>query len=469
MVKHFLKSLPLKVFFGHVVQPGLLLEALELLGWVLDGGVPEGISICLLRPFTSSIKVRRSCSVDKILGVGCKLNRVEAKVDDYDELGDSMTRWKDVAWFWLSRKGDEDGQDLESKINDVMVTRSLQGGDGAACNVWVKFTSQSDIDVFSMSIKEGKYADILSTMSTTDIDTVVNAIETIGKKFLDEVNKATGTQLRSSPMMNNSSPLVSSSTTISVPCELNNIDVTATFGVPLTTVGDLHKLINDIKVGKHDELLSGLTNDDRIETLDALGYIFNLIQANRNNAYVTPCKVLHADDSINLNIDESTIPSDPIVQFMNVNTKSTSYAGAAGASAKDQPNVNSNFHTLVADPVFDGVNVSIPRKVFEKVSTRLEHTLYGYFIGNRMVFLLVEYYARSNWAKHRLKRIMMNSKGFFLFKFDSRAGLEVVLEGGPWLIRKSPIIIKKWSMDTRLLKEELTRIPIWVKLHDVPI
>ncbi|GJZ80022.1 hypothetical protein Tco_0644859 [Tanacetum coccineum] len=24
-------------------------------------------------------------------------------------------------------------------------------------------------------------------------------------------------------------------------------------------------------------------------------------------------------------------------------------------------------------------------------------------------------------------------------------------------------------MDTRLLKEELTRIPIWVKLHDVPI
>ncbi|GKB24410.1 zinc knuckle CX2CX4HX4C containing protein [Tanacetum coccineum] len=64
---------------------------------------------------------------------------------------------------------------------------------------------------------------------------------------------------------------------------------------------------------------------------------------------------------------------------------------------------------------------------------------------------------------------MMNSKGFFFFKFDSRAGLEAVLEGDPWLIRKFPIILKKWSIDTRLLKEELTRIPIWVKLHDVPI
>ncbi|GKC51394.1 zinc knuckle CX2CX4HX4C containing protein [Tanacetum coccineum] len=64
---------------------------------------------------------------------------------------------------------------------------------------------------------------------------------------------------------------------------------------------------------------------------------------------------------------------------------------------------------------------------------------------------------------------MMNNKGFFVFKFDSRAGLEAVLEGDPWLIHNSLIILKKWSMDTRLLKEELTRIPIWVKLHDVPI
>ncbi|GKF43967.1 zinc knuckle CX2CX4HX4C containing protein [Tanacetum coccineum] len=61
----------------------------------------------------------------------------------------------------------------------------------------------------------------------------------------------------------------------------------------------------------------------------------------------------------------------------------------------------------------------------------------------------------------------MNTKGFFFFKFDSRSGLEAVLEGGHWLIRNSPIILKKWSMDTRLLKEELTRILIWVKLHDV--
>nr|GFB37019.1 zinc knuckle CX2CX4HX4C [Tanacetum cinerariifolium] len=201
----------------------------------------------------------------------------------------------------------------------------------------------------------------MSTMSSADIDAAVKAIETIWMKFQDEVNKAGGTQLSSSPKASTSSPLVSPSTTINVPRELNTVDVDATFRVSLTTIGDLHKLINDIE----------------------------------------------ADDSSNLNVDESTIPSDPIIQFVDINTKSTSYAEAAGASTKDQPKVNSNFRTLVADPVFDGVNVFIPCKFFKK--------------------------------------------------------------GGPWLICKSPIILKKWSMDTRLLKEELTRIPIWVKLYDVPI
>nr|GEU68052.1 RNA-directed DNA polymerase, eukaryota, reverse transcriptase zinc-binding domain protein [Tanacetum cinerariifolium] len=173
-----------------------------------------------------------------------------------------------------------------------------------------------------------------------------------------------------------SSPLVSPTATINMP-HLGplDIDVAATFGVPLTTVGDLHMLINDIKVGKNDELLSGMTNDDHMETMDALG-----------------------------------------------------------ARAKDQPKVNSNFRLSVVDPVFDGVNISIPHRVVKKVSTHFEHTLYGFFIGKRMVLSVVDYYARNNWAKHGMKKIMINSKGFFFFKFDSRASLEVVLEGGPWLI-----------------------------------
>ncbi|GJY71560.1 ribonuclease H-like domain-containing protein [Tanacetum coccineum] len=68
-----------------------------------------------------------------------------------------------------------------------------------------------------------------------------------------------GMQLRSSPKVSTSSPLVSLSSIINMPQELYSIDVAATFGVLLTTVGDMQKLINDIDAGKHDELLSELT------------------------------------------------------------------------------------------------------------------------------------------------------------------------------------------------------------------
>nr|GEV09333.1 zinc knuckle CX2CX4HX4C [Tanacetum cinerariifolium] len=247
-----------------------------------------------------------------------------------------------------------------------------------------------------------------------------------GRVKLDGKGTTKRVTLIGSPMVSNYSSFVSPSTTINMPRGPYSIDVAATFKVPLTIVDN-------------------------------------------NNVDVIPYMVSHVDDLINLIVDESTIPSEPIVQSVNINTKSTFFARATGASAKDQPKVNSNFRIMVVDPVFDGVNISIPCKVIEKVSTRFEHTIYGYFIGKIMAFLVVEYYARNNWMKHELKRIMMNSKGFFFFKFNSRAGLEAVLEGGPWLIRKSLIILKKWSMDTRLLKEELTRILIWVKLHDVPI
>ncbi|GJY80757.1 hypothetical protein Tco_0493508 [Tanacetum coccineum] len=83
----------------------------------------------------------------------------------------------------------------------------------------------------------------------------------------------------------------------------------------------------------------------------------------------------------------------PIVHSVDINAKSMSYASAVGVCSSDQRKSQLNFCTLVVDKVFDGVNISIPRKVVEK----------------------------------------------------------------------------KWSMNTSLQKEELTRIPIWVKLHDVPI
>ncbi|GKD75257.1 retrovirus-related pol polyprotein from transposon TNT 1-94 [Tanacetum coccineum] len=47
--------------------------------------------------------------------------------------------------------------------------------------------------------------------------------------------------------------------------------------------------------------------------------------------------------------------------------------------------------------------------------------------------------------------------------------MDQVLEKGPWLIRKSPIILNKWTASVSLKKGEVTKVPIWVKLYNVPV
>nr|GEU68367.1 hypothetical protein [Tanacetum cinerariifolium] len=40
---------------------------------------------------------------------------------------------------------------------------------------------------------------------------------------------------------------------------------------------------------------------------------------------------------------------------------------------------------------------------------------------------------------------------------------------GPWMIRGALIFLNNWSPSVSLLKEELSRVPVWVKFHDVPL
>nr|GEY87719.1 zinc knuckle CX2CX4HX4C [Tanacetum cinerariifolium] len=169
-------------------------------------------------------------------------------------------------------------------------------------------------------------------------------------------------------------------------------DVAALFGVPLNSLKEIDEFTKDLEAGKY-----AVWSNSRI--IDII-----------------------------CNSQWTSIPNQHTMFELRV-------------EVQDQLKANSNFRPLVDDPVFDGVNIFIPRKVIEK----------------------------KQLDEHGLKRIMINTKGFFFFKFDSRDGLEAVLEGSHWLIYNSQIILKKWSMDTRFLKEELTRILIWVKLHDAPI
>ncbi|GJY62451.1 zinc knuckle CX2CX4HX4C containing protein [Tanacetum coccineum] len=135
---------------------------------------------------------------------------------------------------------------------------------------------------------------------------------------------------------------------------------------------------------------------------------------------------------------------------------------------KPMPSKAVRLSMIKNDESVTGANVAIPLPAMEEVSKRFENTLYGYFIGKRLAFPVVENYVKNAWEKFGLERTML-SNGFFFFQFSSRDGMERVLENGPWLIRLVPIILNIWTPNTRLRKETITSAPIWVKLHNVPI
>lgn len=118
--------------------------------------------------------------------------------------------------------------------------------------------------------------------------------------------------------------------------------------------------------------------------------------------------------------------------------------------------------------VVEGAAVAIPFEAVEEVKSRFSNTLYGFFIGKRLAFPLVENYVKNTWAKYGLKRVQLHDD-FFLFQFENKDGMDKVLEDGPWLIRTVPLILNVWSPNTDLKKAEVKKAPVWIKLHHVPI
>ncbi|GJU68813.1 zinc knuckle CX2CX4HX4C containing protein [Tanacetum coccineum] len=112
--------------------------------------------------------------------------------------------------------------------------------------------------------------------------------------------------------------------------------------------------------------------------------------------------------------------------------------------------------------------VCLPLEAMDEIKARFVNTLYGYPVGKRLAFPMVENYVKHTWAKFGLKRIMMHH-GFFMFQFDSKTGMEKVMEGGPWRIQLVPFILKVWLPNTLLKKDKVTNVPLWVKMHNVPI
>ncbi|GKE23571.1 putative reverse transcriptase domain-containing protein [Tanacetum coccineum] len=142
-----------------------------------------------------------------------------------------------------------------------------------------------------------------------------------------------------------------------------------------------------------------------------------------------------------------------------------SYATATGEPSGKKVNV----HTLYT-PGGNGIDVVVLVDSIRAISERFANTTYVFFLGKKMAYPVVANYVRNTLGKYGLVRLMFSSStGLFSFQFSSIDGLDAMLENGPWFIQNNPLILKKWHPDENLLKEDVSIVPVWVKLHGVPV
>ncbi|GKE32170.1 hypothetical protein Tco_1451492, partial [Tanacetum coccineum] len=125
-------------------------------------------------------------------------------------------------------------------------------------------------------------------------------------------------------------------------------------------------------------------------------------------------------------------------------------------------------HTLFT-PGGNGIDVVVSVDSIRAISKRFANIAYGFFLGKKVAYPIVANYVRNTWGKYGIVRSMFSSSTWlFSFKFSFMDGLDDMLENGPLFTQNNPFILKKWHPDENLLKEDVSTVLVWVKLHGVP-
>ncbi|GKE32169.1 hypothetical protein Tco_1451491, partial [Tanacetum coccineum] len=157
--------------------------------------------------------------------------------------------------------------------------------------------------------------------------------------------------------------------------------------------------------------------------------------------------------------------STPDITMASNAPDKSSYANVTGKPSGKKMNIRTLFTTGA-----NRIDVVVPVESIRAISECFANTSYGFFLGKRVAYPVVTNYVRNTWGKYGLVCSMFSSSTrLFSFQFSSMEGLDSMLENDPWFIQNNSLIPKKWHPDENLLKEDVSTILVWVKLHSVHV
>jgi hypothetical protein len=113
--------------------------------------------------------------------------------------------------------------------------------------------------------------------------------------------------------------------------------------------------------------------------------------------------------------------------------------------------------------------VKRPKEAIEEGISKWSPSLVGQFLDKHLPFFIVKRTVDSMWAQYGKMEVFLLENGLYLFRFADVKTRDDVMEAKLWHILNKPMILRKWTPGMQLLKISLSTVPIWIKIHNLPI
>ncbi|KAI0496513.1 hypothetical protein KFK09_022832 [Dendrobium nobile] len=113
--------------------------------------------------------------------------------------------------------------------------------------------------------------------------------------------------------------------------------------------------------------------------------------------------------------------------------------------------------------------INFPSEDITEAVNEWDLALVGYSLGKRPYYEALLNSVKKIWNLKGSLKLISLSEGFFLFKFSNAEDYDLVWSRGAWFIFGKPFIFQKWNSHFSPTREELTSVPIWFKIHDLPL
>lgn len=65
--------------------------------------------------------------------------------------------------------------------------------------------------------------------------------------------------------------------------------------------------------------------------------------------------------------------------------------------------------------------------------------------------------------------MLYHDDGYYVFKFQTMAAKEKVIQAGPYFYVNKPLILRNWELDFEFNADMFSQIPVWVKFPSLPV